>query len=308
MLGVATGFGVIAAVIAVGYVLGWRDLLGNNGREVLTKLAFYVATPALLFNVLSGADLSAFMSVPLLVTGISMAATALLFAITGAVRRWGVGPTTLGALCSSYVNAGNLGIPVAVYVLGDASLVAPILLLQLLVVSPIGLTVLDLSSRGPGERSGLRGIVTAPLRTPIVIASICGVAIAATGWTPPAALMQPFELVGAMAVPAVLLAFGISLRGSPLPGRGPERVPVLLSVALKTVVQPLVAWAVGAGCFGLEGAGLFAVVVFAALPAAQNLFTYASRYQMATTMVRESVLLSTLLTLPALLLIAVLLN
>ncbi len=111
-----------------------------------------------------------------------------------------------------------------------------------------------------------------------------------------------------MSVPAVLLAFGISLNGSVFPGRGPERTLVLLSVALKSLGQPLVAWAVGAGVFGLQGAALFSVVVIAALPAAQNLFTYASRYRTAMRMVRESILVSTFLTVPVLVFIAILLD
>jgi hypothetical protein len=34
----------------------------------------------------------------------------------------------IGTFSSAYVNAGNLGLPIAAYVLGDASLVAPMLL------------------------------------------------------------------------------------------------------------------------------------------------------------------------------------
>jgi predicted permease len=40
-----------------------------------------------------------------------------------------------GALASSYVNAGNLGVAIAAYVLGDASYVAPVLLCQVLVLA-----------------------------------------------------------------------------------------------------------------------------------------------------------------------------
>lgn len=45
MQGVLTGFAVIAVVIGVGYVLGRRGHLGDDGRTVLTRLAFNVATP-----------------------------------------------------------------------------------------------------------------------------------------------------------------------------------------------------------------------------------------------------------------------
>lgn len=150
MQGVLTGFAVIAVVIGVGYVIGRRGYLGDNGREVLTKLAFHVASPALLFTTLARADLSVIFSSRLLVTAMSTAAAAGVFVAIGALRGWGVGRTTIGALCSSYVNSGNLGIPIAVYVLGDASLVAPVLLFQQIMVTPIALTVLDLS--GDGEK------------------------------------------------------------------------------------------------------------------------------------------------------------
>lgn len=97
MQGVLTGFAVIAVVIGVGYVLGLRGHLGPQGREVLTKLAFHVASPALLFTTLATADLSVVFSARLLVTALSTLAVAGAFVAVGVVRGWGVGRTTIGA-------------------------------------------------------------------------------------------------------------------------------------------------------------------------------------------------------------------
>lgn len=306
MQGVLTGFAVIAAVIGVGFVIGRRGYLGEHGREVLTKLAFHVASPALLFTTLAEADLSVIFSSRLLVTALSTAAAAGVFVAVGVVRRWGIGRTTIGALCSSYVNAGNLGIPIAVYVLGDASLVAPVLLFQVIALTPIALTILDLSGRG--DKGPLWRRLITPLRNPIAVGSLAGVAVSASGLTVPGPVMDPLTLIGNMSVPAVLLAFGISLCGSTMPGRGTDRHPVLLSVALKSVGQPVVAWALAAGAFGLHGAPLLDVVVTSALPAAQNLFTYASRYRVGEVLARESILLSTVLSVPVLVVVAALLG
>lgn len=306
MQGVLTGFAVIGVVIAVGYVIGWRGSLGEHGRDVLTKLAFNVASPALLFTTLARADLSVVFSSWLLVTVISTAAAAGVFVAVGVVRGWGVGRTTIGALCSSYVNSGNLGIPISVYVLGNATLVAPVMLFQLIVVSPVALTILDLS--GKGEKGPLWLRLLTPLRNPIALGSLAGVAAAATGGKVPSPVMDPLTLIGNMAVPAVLLGFGISLRGSTMPARGADRHPVLLSVALKSVGQPAVAWALAVGVFGLHGAPLLDVVVTSALPAAQNLFTYAGRYRVAEGLARDSILLSTILSVPVLVVIATLLG
>ena len=117
------------------------------------------------------------------------------------------------------MNSGNLGIPIAVYVLGDASLVAPVLLFQLIGVSPIALTVLDLT--GEGAKGPLWRRLLTPLRNPIAVGSLAGVAVSAIGVRVPAPVMDPLTLIGNMSVPAVLLAFGISLCGSTMPGRGP---------------------------------------------------------------------------------------
>jgi malonate transporter len=300
--GVLTGFAVIAVVIGVGYVIGRRGHLGDQGREVLTKLAFHVASPALLFTTLARADLSVVFSSRLLVTALSTAAAAGVFVAVGAVRAWGVGRTTIGALCSSYVNSGNLGIPIAVYVLGDASLVAPVLLFQLVGVTPVALTILDLSGGG-GQGPLWRRLLT-PLRNPIAVGSLAGVAVSASGVRVPTPVMDPLTLIGNMSVPAVLLAFGISLCGSAMPGRGAERGPVFLSVALKSVGQPAAAWALAAGVFGLHGARLLDVVVTSALPAAQNLYTYASGYGVGERLARDSILLSTVLSVPVLVVVA----
>ncbi|MEU6911895.1 AEC family transporter [Streptomyces olindensis] len=306
MQGVLSGFAVIAVVIGVGYLIGRRGYLGDGGREVLTKLAFHVASPALLFTTLARADLSVIFSDRLLVTAMSTAVAAGVFVAVGAARGWGVGRTTIGALCSSYVNSGNLGIPIAVYVLGDASLVAPVLLFQLVGVTPVALTVLDLA-QGGGKRPLWLRLLT-PLRNPIALGSLAGVAASASGLDVPGPLMDPLTLIGNMSVPAVLLAFGISLRGSTLPLRGAERAPVLLAVALKSFAQPLAAWALATGVFGLHGAPLLDVVVTSALPAAQNLFTYASSYRVGEVLAREAILLSTVLAVPVLVVVAALLG
>ncbi|MEV0301211.1 AEC family transporter [Streptomyces prasinus] len=306
MQGVLSGFAVIAVVIGVGYVIGRRGYLGEQARDVLTRLAFRIASPALLFTLLAEADLSLVFSGRLLVTALSTAAVAGVFVAVGAVRRWGVGRTTIGALCSSYVNSGNLGIPIAVYVLGDASLVAPVLLFQLVMVAPVALTILDLATTG--EKQPLWRRLLTPLRNPVALGSLAGVAVAASGVEVPGPVMDPLTLIGNMAVPAVLLAFGISLRGSAPPLRSGERGPVLLAVALKSVGQPVVAWALAVGVFGLRGAQLLDVVVTSALPAAQNLFTYASSYRVGETLAREAVLVSTLLSVPVLVVVAAVLG
>lgn len=305
MTNVATGFAVIVTIIAIGYLLGRRDVLGPTGPMVLSKLAFWVASPALMFHTVAGADLGVMASTPLIATAGSVAVVVAVFGLAGWSRGWDTSYMTLGALCSGLVNAGNLGIPIAAYVLGDATLVAPILLMQTIVIIPVALTILDLA--GAATKLPLWRRFLTPLQSPVTVGSLAGVVVAATDAPIPAPVMEPFILVGSMSIPAVLIVFGISLCGASWPGRGPDRRPLALAVALKSLVHPAVALGFGV-LLDLSRDDLLALVVLSALPTAQNALTFAVWYGKAMTLVRESILVTTVVSLPVLVLVATVLR
>ena len=72
--------------------------------------------------------------------------------------------------------------------------------------------------------------------------------------------------------------------------------------------MPLAAWAVARFGFGLDGIELLGVVVMAALPTAQNVFLFASQFRMPITLVRDVIFVGAVLSLPVVLLVAVLLG
>ena len=111
-----------------------------------------------------------------------------------------------------------------------------------------------------------------------------------------------------MAVPGMLIAYGIALRLGPGLGGGIPKAELALTTALKLVVQPLVAYLVAHFALGLDGHPLLAVVVCSALPTAQNIYVHASRYDRATTLARDTILLTTAGAVPVILLIAYLLG
>jgi predicted permease len=307
VLGVLQGFATIAAVVALGWVLAHFGVLGTSGQLFLSRLAFYVASPALLLVVMSRTPIGAIVSANLVVSAVSVVVTVAVY-LTIAWFRWRppLGEAVIGSLCSAYVNAGNLGIPIALYVLGDISLMAPTLLLQLLVITPISLALLDADRGGhrPSLVTGFRSVT----RNPITIAALAGVllSLVVPHVNPDvlAGLMRPVEIVGNMAVPAMLIAFGISLRRGPKPGAGGSHGHVATLVGLKLVFQPVVAITVGYAAVGLRGTALFAAAVTAALPTAQNVFTYANTYRRATYLARDAIFVSTFLSVPAILVIA----
>jgi len=303
--GVLIGFAIIAVVILTGYLIARFGLIGPEAHQVLSRLAFFVLSPALLFTVLAEADLHALFSRQLPVAAVSAVVPMAAFLVVAlAVWRRKVPEATIGALSSGYLNANNIGIPVAAYVVGDAAASAPVILLQLIVFAPIALTVLDVTTSG---RVSVGRILSQPVRNPLIIGSLLGLVVALADIELPEPVLAPFELVGAAAVPIILINFGMSLHGRKLLDAPGSRRDVVLAVALKLVAMPLLAWAVGRFVFGLDGHALFVAVVLAALPTGQNVFNYAQRYRRGEVLARDAVLLSTLLSLPVIVIVAALL-
>ena len=306
MQGVLAGFATLGAIIALGFLLAHFGVLGADSQELLTRLVFFVATPALLFQTLSKAPIGQIFSSGLAVGALSFVGTAAVYTLLArTVWRRSTGDTVLGAMSSAYVNAANLGLPITVYVLGTASFIAPVLLMQLVVITPLALAVLDtVATEG---RSSVLRTLTQPLRNPITVGSFLGLLCSLAGWQVPSTIASPIALIAGMAVPGVTLAYGVSLRLGPRPIAGGSGVELAVVCLLKLLVQPVLAYAAARWLFDLDGRALLAVTVVAALPTAQNIFVYATRYDRSTTLARDSIFVTTLLSVPVLLAITALL-
>lgn len=305
MVGVLIGFAIIVAIIVVGYLIGRFNLLGPSADRVLSRLAFFVLSPALLFTVLAEANVAHLFSAFLPISAIAAVMDIAVFLVIALLLwRRSIPQATIGALSSAYVNANNIGLPVSVYVLGDASSSAPVILLQLIVLAPIALTILDVSTSG---KLSVARILLQPVRNPLIIGSLLGLIVAVTHVQIPAPVLAPFQLVGAAAVPVILMNFGMSLHGSRVLAPGTDRKDVILASTLKLAVMPVIAWLLAHFIWHLHGHQLFVVVVLAALPTAQNVFNYAQRYDSGVTLARDTVLITTALSIVALVIIAALL-
>lgn len=307
MLGVLAGFFVVWCIILVGWFVGRRKILGDNARPVLSGLTFFVASPALLFETLSKARLQEVFAEPLLVTAMAAITTAAIFFT---IARFGLKralpESLMSAMSASLANSANLGIPIAVYVLGDASYVAPLLIFQLAFFTPMFLMILDSSTST--HRTTLIGFFLMILRNPMIVGSGLGLLVAGTGFQVPALVMEPIHLIGGAAIPAMLIAFGMSLNGTrPLQASAGRRTDTLLASGFKLAVQPALAYVFARFTLGMDGHALFAVVVTSALPTAQNVFVAASRYQTGLTVAKDTVLITTVVAVPAMIGVALLL-
>ncbi|WP_062078149.1 AEC family transporter [Demequina globuliformis] len=337
MIDVVVAIATMAAVAVAGWLIQARRWLPAGSRELLATVVFTIAGPSLLLATVAQADLARLASTGAAVTWGTTLVMAILLAVAA---RWGMrlaaGRATVTVLSGAYVNAGNLGIPLAVYMFGDALAVVPTMLVQLLLMGPVSFAILDraadaggLASAAPGRRSLARTV----LGNPLTIATLLGLALALLPWQIPPQALAPFELVGAAAPPLALLTLGMALvtttsadaggtaAATPQTGerRNPEDatvpggtalapviVPVIVATVARTVIHPALAWAIGSAA-GLTGEALAIVVAMAALPTAQNVVVFATRYRCAIDVASRACLVTTLCCGPVLIAISALL-
>ncbi|WP_026459471.1 AEC family transporter [Schaalia vaccimaxillae] len=286
----------IAVLIAIGWWVRHRDIVGAQTSDVLATLCYWGASPAMLFSAVSSTDVAHVLGQPLLVSAASGLGSALLFvALAAGVARVRGGDLVLGAMSASLNNAAYIGIPIAVYVLADASHVVPILVFQLGFFTPMFFVLADLagSSNKPRPWSIIRTVIT----NPMVLAAVTGFVFSWSKLRVPRIVEVTTSMLGEAAPAMILLAFGASLVGQRFSFKSTKGIAILLASGCKLVAQPLIAWAVGYA-IGMSPSGLMAVTVMAGLPTAQNAFIAATRAKTGQEIAQGTVLATTFASLP----------
>jgi malonate transporter and related proteins len=317
MAAVLSGFAVVWLIIAVGYLLGRIQVLGPEARVVLSRVAFFVASPCLLFITISDSPIREVLGPQFAVAAISAFAMLGLFFVFGTffLRGRSGADLVIGGMSASLVNSANLGFPIAAYVLGDISLAAPVVMFQLALYTPLYVGLLDQLTAGRGARArvrprprteALRRFVQT-LGNPMIVGSALGLLFSWQNWRLPEQIHESVELLAGASIPLMLLAFGLSLVGShPLDKASGRRRDVLLATGIKLLLHPLLAYVIAAFVFGMDGLMLLAAVVMASLPTAQNVLVAAVRYGTGETIARDTVLVTTILGIPSMAVVALL--
>lgn len=271
-------------VVGVGIVLA--QTVGVK-QQNLTSLAYWVLGPVFVFDVLSNADLE-----PGAVWKIG-GATALtmgVVAIVGGVlaRMVGLGASLAGAsiLTAIYGNAGNFGLAISAFALGNEAL--PIAGLVLVTINTLGiLTGVGLANARDGSFwSAARTAATSPLALALVPALIVNVGNVDL----PLWLDRPIGLVAAAMIPVMLLTLGIQVAG--MPRQLPQKL-VVMPIALKLLAAPTIAFG-AVTLLGVNGTAGQVVILMSAMPAAVFTSLIALEHDLEADFVTSVVLMGTL--------------
>ena len=264
LLSAMEGFCVIGIVIGTGYAAARLRIGGPTAQMVVNRFSFFVSSPCLMFAILSKEKIFEIFHSSIIVAFFSAMLVGAVFLILNRLFfHMKPADATIGALNSLYLNSNNIGLPIATYILGNPALVAPILVMQQAVFTPIGLTVLDVTTKG---RVSTKEILKQPLHQPLLIGSLLGIVVSAISakaghFVVPSCIFDPINMIGNSAVPMILMAFGMSLHGTK-PLQEKADIPATFTVAaLKNIVMPIIAFLLSYFVMGFRGPTLYACVV-----------------------------------------------
>ncbi len=313
MFNVLSGFAVVIFVIAIGFGVGRLRLLGPNAVYTLNMFVFWIALPCTLITFMSKTDIAQLFGPNLLVVALSTLTTGFM-AFLG--YRWLTRRSTedsiIAMLACTYCNGSNLGIPLAAHLMDDPTLTLPVILFQVGFYGPLSVLALDMRT-GKQTTSFVRSTVLTILKNPLIIGATIGIVISLlqhnTGFILPGIIADPLGIIADATVGCALIAFGMSMAEVRVlqPGLSPRR-SVWAASLVKTVVHPAIAAFYGVFLCDASSQLLLAMVLLAALPTGQNVFTYAQRFGVNKVLARDTAVVSTGLALPVMAAIMVLVS
>ncbi|WP_127143039.1 AEC family transporter [Pelagibacterium montanilacus] len=277
--------GVVAPIfiiVSIGYVWARRKLPFDN--ETVGSVVLRVGIPCLIFSTMTGADVTPREVGWIVAAAICVIAISTLIGVV--VLKLAHQPLNTYLISAMHGNSGNMGLPLAIMVFGQAG--EPVAVAYFLVVA-LSQHVLGLMVTA--GRFDARSLA----RQPIIHAAIVTIVVLSVGVDVPQWLTRTTDLLGGIVIPMMLLLLGVSLSQLKIGD---------LKIALGMSAMRFGAGATGAlatiWIFGLTGVEAGVVWVMATMPAAVVHFLLAERYGRSPERVAGVIVVSTVLTLAGL--------
>jgi len=261
----------VFAIVAGGWLYGRL-----RGTEIggLNRLNMEIFVPALILGALAQKSFSLSENAGLVAGSLAVVLGSGLLAWP--IARWlGADPRTF-VPPMMFNNSGNMGLPLAVLAFGDAQLPAAVALFVTsnLVHFTVGAHLVRRDAH-----------VARLLLSPMILATVAGVALVSAGWSLPGWIGVTVRMVGDVAVPLMLFTLGIRMAATRIEGWG-----VGLAGAIVRPVAGLAVALVAAPLLHLSPMHQAMLVLFASLPPAVLNFLLAEEYRQEPAKVASIVL------------------
>ena len=271
----------VALAFGAGILFARRKVIAPETSKAFSDFSFLFGIPCYLFGNVYGSDLHTLfvwraLSGYIASATASMALVGLAAYLFTSREPQGI---ALRIMAGIQVNTAYFAVPVFIMLFGTATPIFSVLLFQVCVLSSVVILIMELGAADPGARPAARAgrALWSSLTTPLVLSCLAGLALNLLSVRVPGTVLDGFSFVGASASPVALFALGLHLGGSGLRIRGTPLEEIWL-IAFKCVIFPLLTLAVCFFIFRVRGIWLDYLVLIAAMPAPQNLFIFAQRY------------------------------
>ena len=263
-------------LIAAGFAFAhWKKI----NLTSVTEIIVYLGTPSLVFSSLAGK--------PLFATDIAVlsAGILLIFAIVGFfIRLYFLvsGFSSRGfALPTLFMNAGNMGIPLALFAFGQAGLQRATLMFVIITFLQYSLGIYILNGRSNW---------TEIFRLPLIYAALAGLSVNLAQISLPEVLLRPIIMLGQATIPIMLISLGYRLHEVESLQWGHA-----LGGALARIGGGFAAANLAVHLIGAEGVNRQVLLLYGALPAAVVNFVLTEKYRQDPALAASIVVISTLI-------------
>ncbi len=282
-------------LVLVGYALARSGRWSATVADALSRFAYAVAIPAMLFRMMSDFStmppvdarlLLAFFGGCLIVFIIGRLVAHSLFHLDGVAQ-------SVFALGGVFSNNVMLGVAIAKTTLGDAALpsVSLVIVFNALILWTLVTVSVEWARHGEFSLHGFGKTARGVLTNPIVASILGGTLWGFTGIPLPVFIDQPLSMLGQSAVPLSLIALGMGLAAYRISDGLTQSAAIC---AIKLGIQPLVVWLL-ARALGLPALETQVVTMLASLAIGINVYMMSQQFRTMQGPIAASLVLSTLL-------------
>jgi malonate transporter and related proteins len=291
----------IFMVMLVGYFMRRVNFFDVPSAQGINRFVFYLAMPALLFNLVRSVSfheidwttVNAYLISEFLVYG------GVAFIAYKLFKR-PLGESILIGMAAGFVNHVMFVLPIARSLYGSEA-ITPVVAIVFVDVVVFCLTIFlidfikALESKKVGAFSP-KNVMLMLSKNPMVIATVLGLLAGAYSTYIPSGVFTYAQFLGAAAPPAALFALGVILGGQPL---SPVGGPAWLVIGAKLIVQPALFWALAGvgGLLVMKPDWETLAFLVAAGPCGAMPFVIALQYKIKPEVIAKAVLISTVLSL-----------
>ena len=276
----------IVLTVGLGFLLECRR---SMDVRALASLSIYVLLPCLIFSSLLTTEVTPNEAFPLI--AIVLLVTATLWVLGKAycqARRCPRDQESFFLLTTMFMNAGNMGMPVALYAFGERGL--DLAVIWVLIINFLMNTVaVYYASR---HRGGRREAVRTVLSLPTIYAAVAALLLRFAHLPFPDFLLPPIQQLGRAVIPMGQLLLGIQL------AKARTQVSIHISGVLlpnfvRLIVAPAIAFAF-VYLLHLQGVAAQVAILMAAMPTAVNIAIYTTEFDLQPRRVATAVFTATL--------------